>query len=456
MVTLFVALKTVQNKLLIKIFTKKLTVKTSMKKLIWVFIFTLSVTAIHAQDYFVSFAAAGASTIVSTVKVDNLTKGTTVTLNGDDILHLTGVVGLPEMESKTNFHLNVYPNPMKSSCKIDFTKAISGLTLIGLYDVSGKLVLETQELLSRGRHSYILSGIGKGIYLLKIRSDKYSVTSKIVCTAEIAGITELKHYAVNSTSDSQNTASLYQESTGLKSSESTIEMAYSDGDVIFFTASSGSSNKTNYILTNPTEVPKIIFEFRDCKDGDDYAYPVVKIGAHWWMTQNLKTTRYKDGTLLPTDGNWNNQQNPAYCSYLNTSNSDTLNTYGRLYNWYAVNTAKLCPVGWHVPSHDEWTGLKDYLGATSITGGYLKETGTLHWKSPNQYANNLTGFTALPAGLRDGDGVFNYIGLYGYFWSSTQAGATTAKYWSLEYNNGGFMQDPTIRSTGLSVRCTND
>lgn len=427
-----------------------------MKNSIMFLTLLFGVVSLKAQDYMISFAGTGASTTVSTVKVDNLTKGTTVTLNGDDILHLTGVVGLPEREFKTSINLSTYPNPMKSSCKIDFTKAISGPTLIGLYDVSGKLVLETQELLPKGRHSYILSGIGKGIYLLKIRSDKYSVTSKIVCTDGIAGIAELKHYALNSTSDSQNTASLHQESSGLKNSKSTIEMAYSDGDVVFFTASSGSNYVTRHVLAYPTEILSVIFEFWDCKDGDDNVYPVVKIGAHWWMTQNLKTTRLNDGAALPNDGIWNNQQNPAYCSYLNTSNSDTINTYGRLYNWYAVNTAKLCPVGWHVPSHDEWTGLKDYLGANSTTGDYLKETGTLHWKSPNQYANNLTGFTALPAGWRGWNGIFSNIGLYGYFWSSTEAGATTAKGWSLEYNNGAFMQDPSNRSNGFSVRCTND
>ena len=427
-----------------------------MKKLIWVFIFTFSFTAIQAQDYFVSFGAAGVSSTVSTVKVDNLTKGTTVTLNGDDILHLTGVVGMPELDSKTGINLSAYPNPMKSSCRIDFTKATPGFTLIGLYDVSGKRILEIEELLPKGQHSYILSGLSSGIYLLKIRSDKYSVTSKIVCTAETAGIAGLKHIAANSVSDAPITASMDPESNGLKSRESTIEMAYSQGDVIFFTASSGSNNKTNYVLTNPGEVPKIIFEFWDCKDGDGYVYPVVKIGAHWWMTQNLKTTRYNDGTPLPTDGNWSNQQNPAYCSYRNTSNSDTLNTYGRLYNWHAVNTAKLCPSGWHAPSFDEWMALCNYLGCNSSTGGYLKETGTLHWKSPNQDANNITGFTALPAGWRSSDGVFNFMGLYGFFWSSTAAGTSHAKVWSLEYSNGSFFQDPSNRSNGFSVRCTND
>ena len=91
-----------------------------MKNSIMLLALLFAVVSLKAQDYMISFAGTGASTTVSTVKVDNLTKGTTVTLNGDDILHLTGVVGLPEAKSKTNFHMSVYPNPVSNICNLNF------------------------------------------------------------------------------------------------------------------------------------------------------------------------------------------------------------------------------------------------------------------------------------------------------------------------------------------------
>ena len=436
-----------------------------MKKLIWVFIFTLSFTAIQAQDYFVSFEAAGASSTVSTVKVDNLTKGTTLTLNGNDILHLTGVVGLPEMESKTGIYLNVFPNPMKSICTIDFTKVTLGYTFIGLYDVSGKLVLETQELLHKGRYSYILSGIGSGIYVLKIRSDKYSVTSKIVCTAETAGIAGLKHSAANSVSDAPNTASQQQVSSGLKSSQSTIEMAYSEGDVVLM---KGISEENSTVVSFTPGMSAVIFDFIPCVDGDGNSYPLVKIAGQIWMAENMKTTRYVNGTTIPLVRDslaWPFITSPAYCWY----NNDSITygkQYGALYNWYTVNTHDLCPKFWHVPSDDEWTTLYDAIGGY-YESGKIKETGDKHWNNQNQFSTNQTGFTALPSGNRDSGNiniggewkiVATYQGVRDFFdcWSAPAYDANQAWMRRLTVN---FMYDYNVyqmKSRGNAVRCIKD
>ena len=94
----------------------------------------------------------------------------------------------------------------------------------------------------------------------------------------------------------------------------------------------------------------------------------------------------------------------AYCNYNNTSNTNAIVTFGRLYNWMAVNTGKLAPKGWHVPTNEEWTILSNYLGGDDVAGGKLKETDTTHWNKPNVGATNETGFTALPNGVR-------YLGL---------------------------------------------
>lgn len=201
-------------------------------------------------------------------------------------------------------------------------------------------------------------------------------------------------------------------------------------------------------------------------DVEGNIYNVVRIGTQLWMKENLKTTRYNDGTSIPliTDGTaWDNLSNSAYCWYNNDAPTNK-NTYGALYNWYTVNTGNLCPTGWHVPTDNEWETLEVYLGGWDVAGGKLKETGTIHWQSPNTGATNKTGFTALPGGLRDvnrpypSDGPFLSIGDWGYWWSSTEDNDRTYLAWLFNLgtsfnhaNRGG-----NYKEYGFSVRCIRD
>ena len=136
-------------------------------------------------------------------------------------------------------------------------------------------------------------------------------------------------------------------------------------------------------------------------DQDGNVYHTVTIGTQVWMVENLKTTKYRngDGIQNVTDSiAWWNLTSGAYCIYRNDVNN--LATYGRLYNWYAViDSRKLTPAGWHIPTDAEWTTLTDYLGSTC--GDKLKEKGPNHWGGDNT-ATNETGFTALPGGNRAG------------------------------------------------------
>ena len=157
-------------------------------------------------------------------------------------------------------------------------------------------------------------------------------------------------------------------------------------------------------------------------DIDGNAYKAIKIGNQVWMYENLKTTKLNDGTAIPlvtTSAAWGNLTTPGYCWY-NNDEASNKNVYGALYNWYTINTGKLCPAGWHVPTVAEWTTLTTFLGGESVAGGKLKETGIAHWKSPNTGASNETGFTALPGGFRDFDGVFAQIYNSGCWWSATE------------------------------------
>lgn len=191
------------------------------------------------------------------------------------------------------------------------------------------------------------------------------------------------------------------------------------------------------------------------KDIDGNVYDTIVIGTQVWMVQNLKTTHYNDGSAIPTglsDIDWSSTTDGAYAIYDNNAVNDTI--YGKLYNWYAVNTGKLAPAGWHVPSDSELITLTTYLGGLYIAGGALKAT-TL-WSSPNTGATNSSGFTALPAGLRRPDYGYNLIGTRSFFWSSTEVNPNYSWCFALTEFNAYFSYSGNKKIVGFSVRCVRD
>ncbi len=192
------------------------------------------------------------------------------------------------------------------------------------------------------------------------------------------------------------------------------------------------------------------------KDADGNIYHTVTIGKQVWMVENLKTTKFNDGTSIPMVGGieWRDLSTPGYCWYNNDAGTYKA-TYGAMYNWYAVNTGKLCPTGWHVPTDDEWSILTTYLGGDTAVGGKLKETGTSHWQSPNTGATNETGFTALPGGFRPTAANFCDIGNSGRWWSSTMDPYVYENVWEriISYNYIEVSRVEDLKQYGLSVRC---
>jgi len=205
-------------------------------------------------------------------------------------------------------------------------------------------------------------------------------------------------------------------------------------------------------------------------DIDGNVYQTVKIGDQWWMMENLKVTHYRNGDPIPhvTDNStWEGLTTGAYCAYENDEND--VETYGRLYNWYAVDDSRnIAPEGWRVSTDEDWKQLEMYLGLSSTEadsmgwrgtdeGGMLKETGITLWASPNTGATNESGFSALPGGYRssDNDGFFT-AGYLGYWWSSTTFDSQNAWYHSLNYNVAGVYRYCSIKQLGFSVRCVRD
>lgn len=220
--------------------------------------------------------------------------------------------------------------------------------------------------------------------------------------------------------------------------------------------SSSTTNATNEKTTAEFN-PSITYETMTDIDGN--TYKTVAVGAQIWMAENLRTTKYNDGSDIPnvTDSDeWSDVTTGAYSNYKNTNSLDTIATYGRLYNWYAVNTDKLCPTGWHEPSDAEWTELADYLEGDDVAGGKLKEADTTHWISPNEGATNPTGFTALPGGSRRSNGKFSIVGTYGYWWSSKESDINNADHRVIGFDRDHLGVNSDSKNLGLSVRCVRN
>jgi uncharacterized protein (TIGR02145 family) len=198
-------------------------------------------------------------------------------------------------------------------------------------------------------------------------------------------------------------------------------------------------------------------EYGAVTDIDGNVYDAVTIGTQTWMIQDLKTSKYRNGDSISaglSDDDWESATSGA-CAIYNNDDANN-NTYGKLYNWYAVTDSRhLCPDGWHVPADAEWTTLISYLGGESVAGGKLKEAGTTHWNNPNS-ATNESGFAALPAGQRSWYGPYHDLGTYGYWWSTSEGFADGSWGRSMVNSENKVVRYNYTKLVGFSVRCVKD
>ncbi len=213
-------------------------------------------------------------------------------------------------------------------------------------------------------------------------------------------------------------------------------------------------------------------------DIDGNVYNTVILGTQTWMVENLKTTKYNDGTNIPlvSDNTWGALTTPAYCWYNNDVANKTI--YGALYNWYTANTGKLAPTGWHVPTDAEWSTLENYLiangynynGTTTgdrTTNNKIAKSlaATTNWTTSTGVGtpgndltkNNSSGFTAFPGGWRSwNNNAYSKLGTAGY-WLTTSISTIASPnimFRSLNYStNAGVITDYQSKSNGYSVRC---
>ena len=199
-------------------------------------------------------------------------------------------------------------------------------------------------------------------------------------------------------------------------------------------------------------------------------YKTIVTGTQTWMAENLRTTKYNDNSEIPLiteNDEWRYLKTPGYCWYENNEEYYK-KLYGAYYNWYAVGSGKLCPAGWHVSTDEEWRTLEMYLGMAqgpadfwyvrgASEGAKLKEAGTENWMPGDFAGTNETGFTGLPAGVRDVyDGIFTWEGNYNYWWTSTGSPYGWAIVHGLVNYSSGVTRDTKEKAYGFNVRCIKD
>ncbi len=286
-----------------------------------------------------------------------------------------------------------------------------------------------------------------------------AVTARGVCWSTSANPT----ISGNKTIDGSGIGAFTSSLTGLTANTTYYVRAYATNNIGTSYGNQQSFTSTGSgggVVSNPGS--GVLF------NGYNYSSVVLGNGQEW-MAENLRTTIYANGNSIPNvtaASQWASLSSGAWAHYDNDNQYNF--PYGRLYNWYAVNDARnVCPTGWHVPSDADWNILIKYLDTTAdttcsgcfqsnVAGGYLKQTGTLYWSSPNFGASNISGFSSLPGGYRDVYGAFSEIGLYGYWWSSTQSSTVAAFTRELFHNNPYIGRSLRDKHDGYSVRCVRD
>lgn len=209
-------------------------------------------------------------------------------------------------------------------------------------------------------------------------------------------------------------------------------------------------------------------------DNNGNLYKTVKIGDQWWMSENLKTDRYRNGDLIgtttPATLDITSDNTPKY-QWASNNNENNISVYGRLYTWdVVIDSRNLCPAGWHVPSSEEWVSLTNYLtnngygydgSGADIAKSLANLSGWRVFASPgyvgnDQASNNSSGFTAVPGGYRFASGTFVNFGDYASWWDSSEINSSDAEFWSLHYNRNYLKRELSNKKQGIAVRCIKD
>ena len=380
------------------------------------------------------------------------------------------------------------PNPFHhGTTQVKIAVAESGPLSLEVMDINGRLIVaQNFTLMDRGTHQFSIHLSTPQMYLLTARQNG-NVSSIKMLNKGNSGIDKIEYEGValddNLEIKTKNTV------------KGIINHQFSYGDSMIYKGYATIDNEeieSDIVVQTQTtsEAITLIFDMRVLEDGlpcpgittltdiDGNTYTTVKIGSQCWMKENLRTTKYANGTTI-LQGTYTSTSVANW--YYPDEDSVNINRYGLLYNWKAVTQGisstnnpsgvqGICPQGWHVPSDAEWTQLTDYVSSKSqyvcdnnttyIAKALADTTGwatlTINCVVGNtQSTNNATGFSALPAGYFNGL-FYIFFGDRAFYWTATQLNISNAYYRSLDYTDATVNRNYYTKHNGFSVRCVCD
>ncbi len=409
---------------------------------------TLTFTSAYCQGTYVP---------LDSIRISNNTQGVdTALFYPDTVLVLVTNVGIPGYKmSGDGFRvIQNCPNPSTGQTKISIFVPEKDKVVISLTDVRGNSLLKSDWQLDRGVHSFNFTEGETGLLFLTATWNGINSTIKILSEGTANPQNALTYAGFEGTG------------SNLKSNEQASGFVFNPGDSLIYI---GYANTPDTIIgsdvledrpqSSKTYQFKIV-EGIPCPgipavSYGGYIYNTVQIDTQCWFKENLNI-----GTMIP--GNTNQTNDSIIEKFCYGNIYANCNVYGGLYQWdeamqYVTNQGAqgICPIGWHLPKDVELTTLSNFLGGTNIAGGKMKETGTIHWYSPNTGATNSSGFTVFGGGSRDETGPFYNVKYSAFILSSTMSGSN-AFYRYLFYSDSTIKRLSLPRNQGYSVRCLKD
>lgn len=431
-------------------------------------LFLALITCARAQTITITFEGTLNATPIplDSILVMNLTAGgDTMIYYPDNVLVLDGTTGLQDRAIEAPVLRN-HPNPFYGGTDILVSTRNSGKAMLMVHDATGLEVAVYAGSLVAGQHRFRFAAAMPGVHLLTVVQNGERATHRLVALAgepNAAGLTYAGSYSTGGTAKSDRSLFTWTSGDELRyigyATDAGIVQSAAIDEVPVATAT------RTFALSAGLACP----ESPTVTDIDGNVYRNVQIGNQCWMAENLKTTRYNDGTDISNVADntaWTQLSTGAWCNYEDDPANDVF--YGKLYNWYAAAIPNICPIGWHVPTDTEWQQLEaalgmpagelgqvGYRGAAQNVGGRMKSTAI--WNEPNTGASNQSGFLGYPGGSRRYDsGTSNFIGNFGFWWSASGAGSDLAWSRGLNTDEARVSRFNNFKRNGYCLRCVRD
>ncbi|MDO9152462.1 MAG: FISUMP domain-containing protein [Paludibacter sp.] len=368
-------------------------------------------------NYNVSFKAIGATTTLESVIVENTTQGKAVIVPAGNTLKLTDALSAIQQVNTDNSNQLICITDMQGITTVNFNAPRSGNIQINAFNLDGRKIVGMSNTILAGDCTYKLS-LPQGLYVLQVKGNSFKYRSKLSILNSQASYAQLSY--IGSEKASLNTMS---KAKGL--ANGVTQMLYDEGDQLLFKGY--SSIYATYVPAVLVKDSVVNFFFVNCTDADGNHYPVVNIGGQFWMAENLKTTKYIDGTAITIAAPLDNSTAPT-ANYPNNDPSKK-DVFGMFYRWHAIDPSSngnknVAPIGWHIPNYWELNALVTTVGQGNcwydlrdINSDWLNVDNT-----PNTEGTNATGFSAKPAGTFWGAAIDpNSANKRTWIWSSTPA-----------------------------------